>query len=320
MGNLLKLKKEDLAKFLSSVKEYLYAPVKTDCVRFQKISDVNSVHLDSQPDFPVKEFFFRSREKLFSFKGDKIKVDYDDPGKRIFFGLRRCDLAAIYHQDFIFMEKYNDPYYTSQRKDAVLIGYHCNTAPSKYCFCESMELKDYYDLMFFDRKDHYLVHVKTEKGKSLLTPHFFDSGKILTSDDTRIGTHRLKNKDISKLYDSPGWKKGVDKCISCAACTALCPTCYCHEIRDEVTLDDLKNGERIREWSSCMLKSFTRVAGDHVFREPREERFKQRIYHQLQYFKKRYNVEMCTGCGRCITHCPTTIDFVEIINEMNNGK
>jgi len=65
-----------------------------------------------------------------------------------------------------------------------------------------------------------------------------------------------------------------------------------------------------------MLKSFTRVANDYVFRESREERFKQRIYHQMQYFKERYGIEMCVGCGRCITHCPTNIDWVELLNEM----
>ena len=79
---------------------------------------------------------------------------------------------------------------------------------------------------------------------------------------------------------------------------------------------DLQKGERYREWSSCQLDSFTRVAGDHVFRNKREDRFKHRIYHQLVYFKERYGLNMCVGCGRCIKLCPTTIDFVDIINKM----
>jgi sulfhydrogenase subunit beta (sulfur reductase) len=317
---LLRLKKEALGSFLESHLPNLYAPVRTDCVRFQKIKDPNEICLDSQADIPVKGFFFKSSQVLMSYKGSKIKVAYERPGKRIFFGLRRCDLNAIYHQDFIFIGKYDDPYYKAQREDSVLIGYHCGTAPSKYCFCESMDLKDYYDLMFYDKGDHFLVDVGSEKGKALITQDFEEAGRDLLPEDKKIGTHRLEDKDISKLYNHPAWKEGADRCLSCAACTSLCPTCYCHEVKDDVKIDDLKNGDRIREWSSCMLKSFTRVAGDHVFREPRIDRFKHRIYHQLQYFKERYDVEMCVGCGRCITHCPTSIDFVDLINKMGKQK
>ena len=317
------IQKTDLSKFLNNIiqKNELYAPIKTDAIRFEKIESPEKIYLDTNADFPLKEFFFRDREKLFSFDKNKIKVEIEKPSKtRVFFGVRRCDLNAVKHQDFIFMEKHKDPYYSAQREDAILIGYHCKTAPSKYCFCGSMDLGDHYDLMFWEDESHYFVHVGTKKGENLInsSKELFSKTNIkLNEEHKKIDfTNRLKKKDISKLQDNPDWKKGVDKCISCAACTTLCPTCYCHEIKDEVTLSDLQKGERLREWSSCQLKSFTKVAGNHVFRENREERFKHRIHHQLQYFKERYNIEMCVGCGRCITHCPTEIDFVEIINEM----
>jgi sulfhydrogenase subunit beta (sulfur reductase) len=292
-------------------------------VTFEKVEDVTKIYLERNTDFPLKEFFFRKREKLFSFRKDKIHVELDKPKRtRVFFGIRRCDLNAVRHQDFIFMQKYKDPYYTAQREGAILMGYHCNSAPSKYCFCGSMDLVDYYDLMFFDKKDYFLVHAGSDKGKKLIEKKgFIKEERQLTEKDRKIDyAHRLKNKNIKDLYDNAGWKKGVDRCISCAACTTLCPTCYCHEIKDEVSIEDLQKGERIREWSSCQLKAFTRVAQDHVFRDKREDRFKHRIYHQLQYFKERYNREMCVGCGRCITYCPTEIDFVDIINEMSGKK
>ncbi len=321
MDFLYKISKKNLTKFLVKLDDELYAPVKTDAVRFQKISNVKDIHLESQSDFPVKEFFFREREKLFSFKGNKISVKLENPKPRVFFGLRRCDLNAVAHQDYIFMERHKDPYYTTQRKGTILLGYHCNEMPSKYCFCGSMDLEDYYDMMFFDKDRYLLVHAKSDKGKELLTKHFKKTDFELTEDMKTIEqSNRLKNKHIKIHYNDKGWEKGVSKCLSCAACTTLCPTCYCHEIKDETKLTDLKQGNRVREWSSCQLKSFTRVAGDHIFRDSREERFKHRIYHQLQYFKERYNVEMCVGCGRCITHCPTEIDFIEIINEMSNAK
>jgi len=320
MDKLYKIKKRGLNRFLKGLqkKSQLYAPVKTDAVRFEKIDDIDKIYLKEQADIPVKGFFFRKKEVLFNFKGNSITANTKTMPERVFFGLRRCDLNAIKHQNFIFTERYNDPYYKAQRENAILLGYHCDSAPSEYCFCGSMNLEDYYDLMFWEKEDHYLVHVGSEKGEVLLTRDFKQTDIDLTPEMKHIeNTDRLKKRRIKDLYNNPGWKEGVNKCLSCAACTTLCPTCYCHEIKDEVSLSDLKQGKRVREWSSCQLKSFTRVAGNFVFREAREERFKHRIYHQLQYFKERYDIEMCVGCGRCITHCPTKIDFIDMINRMN---
>jgi ferredoxin len=36
----------------------------------------------------------------------------------------------------------------------------------------------------------------------------------------------------------------------------------------------------------------------------------------MEYFRDRYGVSLCTGCGRCIAYCPTRIDWVDIVNRM----
>ncbi|HLG24013.1 MAG TPA: 4Fe-4S dicluster domain-containing protein [Candidatus Nanoarchaeia archaeon] len=318
---VLELEKKRLFEFLSKLKQSyeLIAPVKKDLVRFEKIEDVNEIYFDKNSYFPLKEYFFRKNETLFQFSGTKITVPQMQNPKRVFFGIRRCDLNAVRHQDMVF-EKANDPYYMAARKDSFLLGYHCNTAPSPFCFCGSLDLVDYYDLMFYDRNEKMLVEVGSEKGKMLIDKFrefFAETDKTITKEEKVIpGADRLENKDISKLYDHPDWKKGVDICLSCAACTNVCPTCYCFEIHDEVTAKDQTKGSRKRDWSSCQLPDFTRVAGEHVFRKDRGERFKHRIYHQLEYFKEKNGINLCVGCGRCIEGCPTRIDFVEIINGM----
>ncbi|MCM2326108.1 MAG: hypothetical protein NDI94_06595, partial [Candidatus Woesearchaeota archaeon] len=211
MDRLFKLKKEDLNRFLEKLKlKYeLIAPVKTDAVRFQKIRDIKTIDLEHQPDFPVKEFFFKSREQLFRFKDNEISVDIKTEKARVFFGLRRCDLNAVAHQDHVFMTEHKDPYYTANRKNAILIGYHCNTAPSKYCFCGSMDLKDYYDMMIWDKGSHYLIHAKTENGKMLMDVSFEKTEIELDEGMKKIEfTDKLKSKNIERLYDNPGWKKG----------------------------------------------------------------------------------------------------------------
>ena len=315
--------KEDFARFINELAKHneVIAPVLKDVVRFLPITSANDIHLAKNAFFPAKEYFFKKEQTLFIFDGKGFKTPELISQPRVFFGLRRCDLNAIKHQDMVFMGQVQDPYYAIQREQSVLIGYHCNEAPSPYCFCGSLELAEFHDLMFWDKKNHFLVEVGSEKGRKMIEKYsslFTGSKSIITEKDRVIpGADRLEKKDISKLYDHPDWKKGVDICLSCTACTALCPTCYCFSIHDEPKTSDLEEGERKRLWSSCQVPQFTRVAGDHVFRKQREERFKHRIYHQLEYFKEKNGVNLCVGCGRCIEACPTRIDFVDIINKMN---
>jgi len=314
--------KEVCNTFLSKLRQSyeLIGPVMDELVKFRAIQNPQEIYLQENSYFPVKEFFFKKQEVLFQFDGNKITVPAMQSPKRVFFGIRKCDLNAIKHQDMVFMDQGKDPYYAASRKNSYLIGYHCPTAPSPYCFCGSMNLADYFDLMYYDRGSHYLVEVGSAKGNLLLaefSSFFTETQQVITPEQKIIpGADRLEKKNISKLYDHPDWKKGVDICLSCAACTTLCPTCYCFSIHDEVSAKDLHKGERQRTWSSCQLQEFTKVAGDHVFRKNRDERFKHRIYHQLEYFKEKYGVPLCVGCGRCISGCPTRIDFVEIINKM----
>ncbi|MFH1590571.1 MAG: 4Fe-4S dicluster domain-containing protein [archaeon] len=302
----------------------LIAPVKTDVARFEPVTDVSKIYLDKNTYLPAKEYFFHKEEVLFSFSGTKLTVPAFEVKERAFFGLRRCDLNGIRHQDMVFLQDGNDPYYKSARDKSLLLGYHCNTAPSPYCFCESLDLVDFFDLMFYERGDLVLIEVGSDKGEKLIkrfSKYFSPHNRRITQEEKQIpGADRLETTDITSFYDHPDWKKGVDQCLSCGACTALCPTCYCFEIHDETKLTDHTKGERKRSWSSCQVQEFTKVAGGHVFRKEREERFKHRIYHQLDYFKDKYGVDLCVGCGRCIEGCPTRIDFVKIINGMHNGK
>ncbi|MBL7055313.1 4Fe-4S dicluster domain-containing protein [Candidatus Woesearchaeota archaeon] len=319
---VFKLQKKGFNEFLEKVRSSyeLIAPIKEDLVKFEKINNVKDIHLEKNSYFPVKEYFFRKEETLFQFDGKKFITPKLKTPTRAFFGLRRCDLAGIQHQDKVFMEDVNDPYYLEARKNSFLLGYHCPSAPSEYCFCGSMNLEEFFDIMFYDHETFFLAEIGSKKGEFLVkkfSKYFSKTNEIISEVEKTIpGTERLEKKDISKLYDHKDWKKGVDICLSCTACTALCPTCYCFSIHDEISIKNTKESERKRSWSSCQVPEFTKVAGDHVFRQEREERFKHRIYHQLDYFKEKYNVNMCTGCGRCIEGCPTRIDFVKIINEM----
>ena len=316
----------------------VYLPLKrTDNVtRFERITPTNAKEsekhfsLEQNSLFPIKEHFFAKHEIIFDFDAKKIVPQKPKVTPKVFFGLRRCDLAAITHQDKAFFEGgHIDPYYATRREQTLVFGYHCPTAPSQYCFCGSLNLEVRFDLMFFetgiekktqDKNGFFLVEAGSEKGAALIKkfPSWFKQTGIATAGiNIKIpNSDRLHTLNLKPLYDHPDWKKGVDMCLSCGACTTLCPTCYCFEFKDKVKMANPKEGSRVREWSSCQVPEFTKVAGGHVFRQKREERFKHRIYHQLDYFKEKMGVDLCVGCGRCIEGCPTRIDFVDIINKM----
>ena len=125
---------------------------------------------------------------------------------------------------------------------------------------------------------------------------------------------KLVRKELAQHYEDPAWEQENEKCLSCGKCTSHCTTCLCFDMLDEMQAN-LKNGKRSKEWDSCQFENFTLVAGGLVFRKERLPRFKHRIYHKLQYFREKFGMDMCTGCGRCIEACPRLIDFTEVINK-----
>jgi sulfhydrogenase subunit beta (sulfur reductase) len=112
-------------------------------------------------------------------------------------------------------------------------------------------------------------------------------------------------------WDSPIWEELGEKCLSCGACTIVCPTCPCFNVLDEIELNKPK-GKRIRRWDSCMFREYSMVAGGHNFREARSARLKLRFTHKLQAFVGKFGKPACVGCGRCVDACPVDIDIKKV--------
>lgn len=80
-----------------------------------------------------------------------------------------------------------------------------------------------------------------------------------------------------------------------------------------------KQGERRRQWASCMVDGFSDMAGGHGFRAKHGERLRYRALHKVNDYKSRQGEEhMCVGCGRCDDRCPHYISFSNIINKMTD--
>lgn len=311
MGKVLK--KEDLNKFLYKIKssQELIAPVTTDCTRFENVKFISQINLEKIPDFSPKKYLIPAMEDVSFFPESKFNLlqFLKRQKNKVIFGIRLCDINAIHILDKKLLGK--DPLYTQRREKITIIGLQCSKEIEKNCFCASFSLKNHADLFFHDIKEEYYIEVKTEKGMKLvsrLKDYDYEADKIYTK-------KRLENKDLEKEFDNKAWEDAAKKCISCGVCTNICPTCHCFNTED-MTDVDAKKGKRVRFLTSCHYKDFWKNNDDSLIDLKKEDMLKHRIYHKLHYFKKKYGIEMCTGCGRCITNCPAGIDFVKIINSM----
>ncbi|MGC9779017.1 MAG: 4Fe-4S dicluster domain-containing protein [Candidatus Heimdallarchaeota archaeon] len=306
-----------------------------------EISSSDEVLFDTElPMISIKKLFHPAKQDLFKFNRTKgvIKscLDESDIGvekKIVVFGVRPCDITGNNVLDKIFKEYFRDEFYSTLRERALIIGINCLQPCYENCFCESMSSNDPksgYDIMLTEiAKDKFIIVPNTDGGKRILKlyPDLFQEP---TDDDFEkyVRTLELKKNNFKKYilveglpseledkFESRAWKKYTKECLFCGSCTFVCPTCYCFNVKDKISID-LKTGTRQREWDSCYYPEFASVAGGHDFRHEKERRFRYRYLHKFIDIPRRYNVEGCVGCGRCITYCPAVIDVRDVVEDV----
>jgi ferredoxin len=124
----------------------------------------------------------------------------------------------------------------------------------------------------------------------------------------QFDTHGLREL----LYDNfehPRWADVAARCLSCANCTMVCPTCFCTTAEDSSDVAR-RFADRWRQWDSCFSQSFSYIHGGSV-RESAKSRYRQWLTHKLASWVDQFGSFGCVGCGRCITWCPVGIDLTE---------
>ncbi len=260
-------------------------------------------------------------------KGLRILPEEEAAPKYAFFGVRACELSAIAVQDKVFLDgQFVDPGYKARRENLFLLAVNCGQAGGT-CFCASMntgpKATSGFDLalteLLTDGRHYFLVEVGSERGIEVLSavPHQpandadrQHADRVLDDTTRRMG-RRLDTRGIKELlyrnYEHPQWDKVTERCLSCANCTMVCPTCFCTTVEDVTDLTG-EHAERWRRWDSCFTVDFSYIHGGSVRATPRS-RYRQWMTHKLATWIDQFGVSGCVGCGRCITWCPVGIDI-----------
>jgi sulfhydrogenase subunit beta (sulfur reductase) len=333
------LQKENLTEFIEHLlPQYRIAgPIKEKGgYAFQEITDPAELELDyTTTILPPKKYLLPTREVLFEFENTNSAMIKSPPPARptIIFGMHTCDLHAVQLLDQVFSSGHSDLNYLDRRRQTLIISIECLSPCDENSFCKSMgtlSADEGYDLHLTDLGDSYAVDIGTEAGETLLkdartsepTTETIQRLNAVLSEKWPRFPYRL-NFDVSDLpsllnlsMKSPLWNELGERCLACAACTNVCPTCFCFDVMDEVGLD-LRHGQRVRTWDSCQLDEFATVAGGHNFRQSRALRQRHRFMRKGKYILEAHNYLGCVGCGRCARACLVDITPVGVFNELH---
>jgi sulfhydrogenase subunit beta (sulfur reductase) len=331
--------KQELNDFIRGVLQHyrVAGPVETNGhYAFDIISDPTELRLDYPTTIlPPKKYLLPPCETLFRY--DLSGKDWIRPDQRaeptVVLGVHTCDLYAIQLLDAVFWSGHADPKYLERRSNTLIVSIECLAPCDEFSFCKSMgtlTAEEGYDLHFTDLGEVYGVDIGTEAGENLIT-EYANPNPASAKDIKRLNavlsekwpkfSYRL-DFDVSDLpsllslsMKSPLWSELAERCLSCAACTNVCPTCFCFDVKDEIELD-LQHGQRVRIWDSCQLDMFATVAGGHNFRQDRALRLKHRFLRKGKYILEDHGHLGCVGCGRCARACIVDISPVNVFNEL----
>jgi len=285
---------------------------------------------------PPKKYFLPQIERLMDFDLSKtFSVKESKPEKnRIIIGVHPYDIIAIEQTDKLYLDSQKDDFYKNRRDNTIIIGSDIQNVSDR-SFAASMNTNvtdSGFDLLLTDIGSKYAITVGTKKGKDLLNK-YAEIRDARNSDIKKIEKTRnlvssqykkevkIPKEEWSKYlvenYYNTIWESRSDKCLECSSCTMVCPTCFCYDVKDEVSLN-LKNGERVRTWDGCLLKDFTKIGSGETFRKDKKDRFRHRFYRKGNYLPERYGFVACVGCGRCGIAClPDIADPCDLINELS---
>jgi ferredoxin len=271
-------------------------------------------------------------------EGLQILPETPERPKRAFIGVRSCELHAMAIQDRVLIGgPFQDPTYQARRGNVFIVAVNCSQAGGT-CFCVSMKTgpkaTSGFDLALTEISEEgrhvFTVEAATDRGEEILRelPHAgateedrATARRVVEKTASEMGrsmdTTDIKNL-LYKNLEHPRWDEVATRCLTCANCTMVCPTCFCTTVEDVTDLSG-EHAERWRKWDSCFTMDFSYIHGGTV-RSSAKSRYRQWMTHKLATWIDQFGTSGCVGCGRCITWCPVGIDITEEVRAIREKK
>ncbi|MBA3877255.1 MAG: sulfite reductase subunit A, partial [Anaerolinea sp.] len=243
----------------------------------------------------IKRFTFPSRVDALSMEtapDGSVRVRVEAPAEPIplaIVGARACDLAALaVHDRVLAGGPAVDPDYAVRRRDLLIVAVECAIAGST-CFCASMgtgpEVTTSADLVLGELDDGFVVRAPTPAGQRVLAA--LDLAVAGADRTARViaevaatrasmGTSAVPANPRDLLLanlEHPRWDAIAERCIACANCTLVCPTCFCTGLEVQSGFDGSASSAA-RTWDSCFTDGFAQIAGGS-FRPRHRDRYRQ---------------------------------------------
>lgn len=279
----------------------------------------------------AKDFFFPQTETLYEERTSGKTLEIEDVreecGDFVLFGVRACDVRSFSILDKVFLSDPADSYYQNRREHGTVVSLACER-PEETCFCHAFGIDAAApegDVSAWKEEGYLYLRAQSEKGEKLLQTL---SDLLEDADEKdvenqilrtryylsalplgKISFEGMKEKDLLAHFHNEKWKSLSEACLGCGACTFVCPTCQCYDVRE---FDTGKSVRKFRCWDSCMYSDFTLMAHGNS-RNSQMERFRQRFMHKLVYFPNNNDGTFgCVGCGRCLQQCPIGMNIVKV--------
>ena len=243
-------------------------------------------------------------------------------------GVRPCDAAALAILDRVLKDgSHRDPRYFDRRDSNFIAVVEC-ASPADTCFCASMHsgpgIDEGFDLALTELNDEqghrFVVRTGSSRGADVLSSvptrpaneSDLVARSLILEEASRMMKRSLPYDEVASLLarnvEHPRWDDVARRCLSCANCTMVCPTCFCSDVHDTSEISGAL--ERRRTWSSCFDLEHSYLHGGAV-RASSPSRYRQWMTHKLSTWWDQFDSSGCVGCGRCIVWCPVGIDITE---------